>query len=640
METLKMQSKNIVDQNVEKIRKIFPNAVVETKDKETGELKYDIDFDTLHQELSKSLIEGTQERYQLNWPEKRNAILNANSPTDKTLRPQLDKSSDFFDSQNIYIEGDNLEALKIMRETYLGKVKIIYIDPPYNTGSDFVYKDSFSSTNEEYLNAQGGFDENGNKLFVNNDSSGRFHTDWLNMIFPRIALARDFLTDDGVIFISIDDNELNNLITVCNEIFGENNHVSTLIWNKQHSQQQGIFKRYHESVLVYAKDISNLDNIKGGEGIIEAGAQKKISKSNPESTFDFPAGVRFDAKDGVIITGTYGDSEKSTVVSGRLICKEGKTLEPVTISAGWTQKNQMKDFFSGKEVFDSKGQKVTSFFFNSAGKLKCTKDRTKITPSSILPEYGMVSEQTGALARLMGGAFFDNPKPVKMIEDFVSWFADSGDIVMDFFSGSGTTGQSVMEYCASSNIDVHFMLVQIPQKIEETQPAWKAGYRTICDLGEERLRRSAAQIKEKSPLFSSSCDLGFRVFSIDSTNMKDVFYHPADFNASLLEDENTAIKSGRSSLDLLFQAMLELGITLDASIESKSLGEIQYYAVNGNDLIGCFDGKVGDNEAEGLAKLSPLTVVFRDDSFINDSASVNCEQIFKTISPRTKIKVI
>ena len=667
MEKLKMQTTNVVNENIKKIGELFPNCLTETLD-ENGRPQTAIDFDQLRQELSKDIVEGPEERYQFTWPDKRNAIRLANAPTTDTLRPCREESVDFDHTQNLYIEGDNLEVLKLLRQNYLGKVKMIYIDPPYNTGGDLVYNDDFSQTANEYTHNSGQQDDKGDRLVTNLESNGRFHTDWLNMIYPRIKVAKDLLTDDGVIFISIDDNEIENLIKICNEIFGDNNHLVTLIWNKQHSQQQGIFKRYHESIVVYAKRAMLQKNIGGGEGIIEAGAQKKISKANPESTFRFPAGVRFDAPDGTCITGTYGDSEKSTVVEGRLLAINGKTAEPVILSAGWTQKNQMRDFFDGKEVYDTKQQKVIEFFFNSAGKIKCLKERSKITPPSLLPEYGMVSEQSEALAKLLGGYYFDNPKPVDMIKDFAKWFLLDEEICLDYFSGSATTAHSIMQLNADDQKNRHFIMVQWPEltyegKFEEYKDsngkikkkyiideatgypaiakdsiAREAGFYTICEIGKERIRRAGKKIKEESPLTTQNLDTGFRVLKLDSSNMNDVFYTPEAFTERDLFEDN--IKGDRTDEDLLFQTMIELGIELSAKIEKKSIAGKTVWSVSNGYLMACFDKDVNETAIKEIAKMKPFYFVMRDSSMATDNVADNFEQIWSEYSKDTVRRIL
>lgn len=473
--------------NIEKLAALFPNCITETAE---GKV---VDFDQLKLELNHAVVENGKERYRLEWPGKREAIILANLPTTKMLKPVREDSVDFDNTKNVYIEGDNLEVLKLLQADHQGSIKLIYLDPPYNTGKNFVYKDKFAD---------------------NTETEGKYHANWLSMMYPRLKLARNLLKENGVIFISIDDYEVHNMRKLCDEVFGENNFITTLIWNKQHSQQQGLFKRYHEYVLLYARNSEAHTNIQGGEGIIKAGALKKISRLNPASEFTFPAGVRFDAPDGTILTGTFGDSEKVTVVKGRLIAENGKTKEAVTLSAGWTQKDQMTLFFQGHEVFDTKGQKVIDFYFNSTGKLKSLKERTTITPSTFLPKYGMVSEQTQHIARLFGKPVFDNPKPVEMLKDFINWFCDDEDTVLDFFSGSGTLAESVFV----ADKKVHFILVQLPQALDHSSDlaknALELGFTNICEIGKERIRRAAKKIKEETGF---ERDYGFRVYQLTST---------------------------------------------------------------------------------------------------------------------------
>ena len=638
MNRLKMHSVNKVEENIKRIGELFPNCLTERLG-EDGKPEVCIDFDMLKQELSSVVVEGSEERYQFTWPDKKKSILLANAPIAKTLRPCREESVDFDTTENLYIEGDNLDVLKLLQETYLGKIKMIYIDPPYNTGNDFVYEDDFAESVEDYLAESGQFDEEGNRLVQNTESNGRFHTDWLNMIYPRLKLAKDLLTEDGVIFISIDDNEVANLKKVCDEVYG-NNHLATLIWNKQHSQQQGMFKRYHESVLVYAKNRLIQKNISGGSGIIEAGAQKKISKANPESTFTFPAGVRFEAKDGTCYTGTFGDSEKTTVVEGRLLSKDGKTAEQVTLSAGWTQKNQMEAYFRGDNVVDSKGQKVIEFFFSSTGKIKCLKDRSSITPPSILPLYGMVSEQSKELEQLMGGLYFDNPKPVRMMRDFANWFLGKEDIILDFFSGSATTAHAVMQLNAEDGGNRKFIMVQLQEETDEKSEAYKAGYKNICEIGKERIRRAGRKIKEESPLTTANLDAGFRVLKLDSSNMKDVYYSPSEYTPSLFESLTDNIKEDRSPEDLLFQLMLDLGILLSSKIEESTICGKRVFNVADGFLIAGFDSDVTEEVITEIARKKPYYFIMRDSSMASDSVAANFEQIFATYSPNTERRVL
>ena len=528
MDKLKMHSPNLTQDNIARIRDLFPDCVTEAKGQD-GNVKLAVDFDQLRQELADSIVEGPQERYHLNWPGKREALLTANAPIAKTLRPCREESVDFDTTKNLFIEGDNLDALKLLQETYLGKIKMIYIDPPYNTGTDFIYCDNFAVNAETYKAQSNQEDDTGNRLVANTEANGRFHSAWLSMIFGRLRLAKNLLSDDGVIFISIDDYEASSLKKLCDEIFGPQNFICSLIWNKQHSQQQGLFKKYHEYVLLYAKNASAHTNISGGDGVIDAGALKKISRANPASEFTFPAGVRFDAPDGFELTGTFGDSEQVTVVNGRFRAENGVTSQSVTLSAGWTQKEQMKAYFDGKEVVDTKGQKVLEFYFSSTGKLKCRKERSKITPPTLLPLYGMVSEQTAYIASLFGKPVFDNPKPVQMIRDFISWFVREDDIVLDFFAGSATTCEAVLAEASNAR----YIAIQLPVEVDSSSEAGKAalslGLKTICDIGKERIRRVGSRLSAAAASGESKytkIDIGFRVLKVDTSNMADVYYPP------------------------------------------------------------------------------------------------------------------
>ena len=651
MDKLKMTTPDLTDKNIEQIGALFPNVITETRD-ENGAMKKAVDFDLLKQALSKNLVEDDNERYRLDWPGKKASLLKANTPITKTLRPCREESVNFDATENLYIEGDNFEVLKILQESYLGKIKMIYIDPPYNTGNDFIYKDNFAKSKDEYEEELGTTDEEGGKLFRNTDSNGRYHSDWLSMMYERLVVARDLLKDDGVIFISIDDNEVHNLRKICDEVFGDSNFITELIWNKQHSQQQGIFKKYHETILIFAKQAEVQKNISGGDGLIDAGALKKVSKANPKSEFKFPTGVRFDASEGTVLTGEYGDSEKVDVISGRLICKNGKTAEEVTLAAGWTQKEQMKRYFAGEEVFDTKGQKVVEFYFTSTGKLKCIKERSKITPPSILPEYGMVSEQTSKLRELMGGTFFDNPKPVMMIFDFLTWFIDQDDIILDFFSGSATTAHAVMQLNAEDGGNRKFIMVQLPEPCDESSEAFKAGYKTIPEIGKERIRRAGKKIVDElnakkpqlklgeEPVDASKLDMGFRVYKTDSTNMKDVFYHPSELKQDQLDLLESNIKEDRTPEDLLTQVILDLGLELTLPIETKKILDNTVFIVQTNAMVACFDNDIDFKIVDTISDLKPLKVVFKDASFQDDKDRINVEERFKRLSPETKVTVI
>jgi adenine-specific DNA-methyltransferase len=492
MKTVSKTSENLSETNLKKLKEVFPQFVQDGI----------VDFDGLKKFFTDSGM-NTTEKYGLSWAGKSDAFKAIRTPSSGTLVPDDKGVGNFDETENIFIEGDNLEVLKLLQKNYQEKIKMIYIDPPYNTGKDFVYKDNFTSGVADYYERTGQT-KGGVKMTANTEKNGRYHSDWLTMMYPRLFMARNLLREDGVIFVSIDDNEVANLRLLLDEIFGEENFVAQLIWNKQHSQQQGIFKNYHEYVLLYSKQkIEN--NIDGGEGEIIAGALKKISKANPASNFTFPVGTRVETDRDFSLIGTYGDSEKVTVVSGKFIVEDSRLKEEVTLYAGWTQKDQMKSWFSGLETIDTKGQEVLEFFFNSEGKLKCKKSRTKITPPTILPSFGMVSEQTEYLKKIMDGNYFDNPKPVEMIKLFGSWFLKNEDIILDFFAGSGTTAHAVMDLNTFDQGSRKWICVQLPEAIDEKIEAYKAGYKTISEISRERISRVAHKyiadkIEKKSKL--------------------------------------------------------------------------------------------------------------------------------------------
>lgn len=626
------QSANVIADNVQALEALFPEAF-----KEGG-----VDFDVLKQLLG-GAVDEKDERYGLNWHGKRKARQIALTPSTGTLLPCPDESVDWDTTQNLMIEGDNLEVLKLLRKSHASKTKLIYIDPPYNQDADVIYVDDFTDNIKNYQILTGQLDSDGRKLLSASEASGRYHTEWLNMIYPRLKISRDLLSDDGVIMISIDDGEVDNLKEILSEIFGYENFLATLIWNKQHSQQQGVFKRYHEFVVCYAKNISAIKNIEGGDGEIDAGALKKISKANPASDFSFPAGVRFDARDGLELEGEFGDSEKVTVVSGRFVCKNGATAEPVTLRAGWTQKNQMESWFSGKETIDTKGQRVIEFYFNGAGKLKCRKQRTKITPSSILPEYGMVSSQTAYLSSLMGAEVFQTPKPVQMLVDFISWFLKPGDLVMDFFAGSGTTGEALFRKQAELE-GSKFVLIQLPEPLDPSKPeqTLSAQYcdnigrpRNIAELTKERLRRAAAKVKAESPDIEG--DLGFRVYKLATSNI--VAWDPDSSNleGTLLANAEHLVE-GRTEQDVLYELLLKLGLDLCVPITKKDIAGKAVHSIGGGALIACLVDGLTKETVETLAngivawwkELAPAVdtrVVFKDSGFADDVAKANMAAI-------------
>ena len=621
--------------NVAQLKALFPDAFTESG----------IDFDALRQLLGDAVDDG-EEKYGLNWHGKRRARRLALTPSTGTLRPCPGESVDWDATQNLMIEGDNLEVLKLLQKSYAGKVKLIYIDPPYNTGNDFIYPDDYRDGIKNYLKMTGQVDGNGHRLSTNTESSGRFHTTWLNMLYPRLKSARNLLTEDGVMMISVDDGEVNLMKNIASEIFGEENFLSILIWNKQHSQQQGMFKKYHEYVLVYARDKEATSAISGGNGVIDAGALKKISRGNPASEFTFPPGVRFNAADGTELKGTFGKAEEVTVVSGRFICEGGKTAEEVTLRAGWTQRNQMESYFSGTETYDTRGQRVLEFYFNSTGKLHCKKARTKITPPSLLPEYGMVSKQTGDLSKLLGATVFSNPKPVAMMRDFVSWFCAEDEIVIDFFAGSGTTAQAVMAQNAENDSTCRYIVVQFPEPLstDDRDQAAAANYcarlgkpQNLSEITKERLRRAGKKIREENP--ETTADLGFRMFKLDSSNVKVWEPDPDDLEKSML-DYVDHVKEGRSEQDILYELLLKRGLDLCAPVETRELAGKQVHAVADGELLACLADRIEPQDVDALSTgmadwlgeldgTGDVTVVFRDSAFANDVAKTNCTEILR-----------
>ena len=654
MSDLKMHTANLVAKNIEKLTALFPNCITETRN-EQGEIIKGVDFDLLRQELSTVLVEGEQERYTLNWVGKKESILAANAPIAKTLRPCREESVNFDTTENLFIEGDNLDALKLLQENYLGKVKMIYIDPPYNTGKDFIYSDNFAENTEEFFIRSNQIDEDGNRLIANTESNGRFHSDWLSMMYSRLRLARNLLRDDGVIFISIDDNELANLKRICDEIFSESNFVSSLIWSLGTGTQAGHFTRAHETILVYFKDKKLVPNFSGGEGIIEHSALKKISAKNPESEFFFPKGTRWDAPDDFELSGTWGSSEKTTLLSGRMICKNNKLAEDVILSAGWAQKNQMKSWFSGEDTIDSKGQKVISFYFNKNGVLRYEKERSVINPPTILQNIANTQNGSDEILQIFQSKVFDYPKPTKLLEFLLNLLTDNDDLILDFFSGSGSIAHSVMNLNLKDSKKRRFICVQIAEDLTEALKAASAENKVtlqnaieflsknqkplfVSEITKERIRRAGSQIlqnlDEDKPL-----DVGFRVLKIDSSNMKDIYYQPEQYDKTMLDQMVSHIKEDRTAEDLLFQVMLDWGIELSLPIERKTIDGSEVYFVAGNTLVACFD-KFTMNVVDEIAKVKPLRVVSTELAIVHDQDKTNLKEHFKQWSSDTEVRFL
>ena len=633
-----MKSVDLTQRNIEKIAELFPNVITEVRD-ENGKLKRAVDFDLLKQELSDILVEGDKERYQLTWPGKKQAILNANTPIDKTLRPVKEDSVDWDNTQNLYIEGDNLEVLKLLQESYLNKIKCIYIDPPYNTGKDFIYKDDFRSSADEYLEETGQVDEEGNRLFQNTESNGRFHSDWLTMMYSRLKIARNLLRDDGVIFISIDDNELENLKKLCNEVFGENNFVACLptIMNLKGNNDQFGFAGTHEYTLVYGKNKSNLtineflvddeevfDEWDEDEyGLYKKGANLKATGVNAprEKRPNLWYPIYIDKDNNISLERKNEDDLELLPIS------DGKEM-----SWRWSAKRLIEESHNilvvrnGEEVALYKKQRP------ALGDLPTKK------PKSIFykPEYSS-GNGTSQIKALFGIKVFSNPKPTELILDLIHLGTSKEDIILDFFAGSSTTAHAVMQLNAKDGGNRKYIMVQLPEPIAENSEAYKAGYKNICEIGKERIRRAAKKIKDET---GADIDYGFRVFRVDSSNMKDVYYTPDKLGQEDLFNFASNIKEDRTGEDLLIQVMLELGLELSLPMETKQIEGKTVHYVAGNSLVACFDEDVPESVIRKIAEDKPLRVVFRDSSFKDDPARINVEELFKMLSPGTEIQVL
>ena len=612
MDKLKMHTPNKADENFKKLAALFPNAVTETID-ENGEVVRAIDKDVLMQEISCTVVEGSEERYQFTWPDKKKSVLLANAPINKTLRPCREESVNFDTTENLYIEGDNLEVLKLLQETYLGKIKMIYIDPPYNTGNDFVYEDDFAQSAEEYMANSGQYDDEGNRLVKNVDTNGRFHTDWLNMIYPRLKVAKDLLSDDGAIFISINDQEVSNMKKICDEIFGCDNFIASLIW--QQRKGGGNDSHYiavdHEYILIYSKNICNLSNrwyVSQTEEYL-----KRYKEVEPDGRrFYWDTLVRNGLQSPIVITLTAPDGTKITINSQKSEETVLKGLRDGTVrftktTNGWSLHHQ---------VYMKEGQVLRS----------------------ILTEYGNNRSSGQELTNLFGKTVFDYSKPSTLLKLLCQLNTNNIDIVLDFFSGSATTAHAVMKLNAEDGGNRKFIMVQLPEETDEKSEAYKVGYKNICEIGGERIRRAAKKIAEENP--NARFDGGFRVLKCDTSNMKDVFYSPADFDTNLLDLMADNIKEDRTPEDLLFQVMLDLGVTLSSKIEETTIAGKKVFDVADGFLVACFDKDVSDETIKAIAQKQPYYFVMRDSSLANDSVATNFEQIFATYSPDTVRKVL
>ena len=651
MNKLKMHSPDLTQANIDKLADLFPNCMVESRDAK-GAVTRSIDFDQLRQELSGSIVEGSHERYQLNWPGKREAQITANAPIAKTLRPCREESVDFDTTRNLFIEGDNLDALKLLQENYLNQVKLIYIDPPYNTGTDLIYDDDFSETEESYRIKSNQQDELRRKLTLNTDANGRFHSDWLSMIYPRLRLALNLLADEGVIFISMDENEVTNLRKVCDEVFGEKNALSPFIWSLPRGINAGHISRAHEYVIGYAKDKSKLplfNKLGDAEHSIDR-CNKKVDRRHPASEISFPSGVRYEGPDQVL-QGEM-DGTEAVEILGKMVLKEGKLASPVTLKAGWTMKNMIQDWLDGKKVFDTKGQEIVEFFFKENGKLYSKKKVAFESPKSVLSDVPDTQTARIQIAELLGNQdIFSYPKPSALIERFVRLTTEPGDIILDFFAGSASTAQAVFDTDGLRASGRRFILVQIPEPLEDGNVDHAAAIefcktlgkpKNIAEISKERIRRAGKKIKldNAGNPGIAKVDVGFRVLKIDSSNMKEVFYTPDAVAQDQLFDQVNNIREDRTSEDLLFQVLLDWGVDLALPIAKETIDGKTVHFVDGNAMAACFDEGVSEDFVKLLAKREPLRVVFRDAGFATDSVKINVEQIFKLMSPITEVKTI
>ena len=653
MDKLKMHSLDGVARNIELIGKLFPNAITEVK--RDGKVEHAIDFDVLRQELSESIVDGREERYQFTWPDKKKAMLAANAPITATMRPVVadsvgrDGTPGGFDSENLYIEGDNLEVLKLLQETYLGKVKMIYIDPPYNTGNDFVYEDDFAQSADEYMGNSGQYDEEGNRLVTNTESNGRFHTDWLNMIYPRLKIAKDLLADDGVIFVSIDDNEVANLLKICNEIFGEENLLCSFCWcTDGNFDNQAKIKRCHQYILMYAKreqafpappvidpsipKTSKLYNSEIRNTIVKNGPK------NPISEVEIPVGFPCDFEEGKILASNvvWPQYSNDIVVQNKQV-----TLKTIA-KTGWSSKAQLIEFINNgfKPIIDLKGQ-LTVFTITRTGAIEAVKKRSESQSHviSVLNNLGGSQKANVSLGSL--SKYFDFPKPIELVKYLIQMNEGDDFICLDFFSGSATTAHAVMQLNAEDSGHRKFIMVQLPEKTDEKKEAYKAGYKNICEIGKERIRRAGKKIKEDAGLTApADLDIGFRCLRLDESNMKAVYYRPDEVDQQDLFSLVDNVKSDRTPEDLLFQVMLDLGVLLSSSIETKEIAGKKVFNVADGFLLACFDHDVTEETVKAIAQMKPYYAVFRDSSMANDSVATNFEQIFETYSSDTVRKVL
>ena len=620
MGKMRMESIDLTTQNIEKIGELFPNCITETID-ENGKPKKAINFDILKQMLSGDVLEG-DEAYEFTWVGKKESIVEANKPIRKTLRPCKDESVDWDNTENLYIEGDNLEVLKLLQESYLDKVKMIYIDPPYNTGNDFIYNDDFKIDNEEYVNMSGEIDDDGNRMLKNSDSNGRFHSDWCSMIYSRLLVARNLLSDDGVIFISIDDNEQENLKKICDEIFGSQNFIAQLIWERAFSPKNDakFISNSHDYILMYAKCIHNFVI-----GRLPRTEEANARYSNPDND---PRGV-WQSDNLTVKTYSPSGDYPITTPSGRIV------NPPAGRCWRLSEKTFLERVQDNRIWFGSDG--------NGVPRIKRFLSELKfdgMAPTSLLfyKDVGHSQEGSQELIKIMNGGVFDGPKPTRLLKRLMTLANLKDDsFVLDFFSGSSTTAHALMQFNVDNGKHCNFIMVQIKENANEKKDT---GYKNICEIAKERIRRAGKKIKEENPLTTLDLDTGFRVLKLDDSNMTDVYYNPSEYNQDLLSSLESNIKSDRTDLDLLFGCLLEWGLPLSLPYNSEEIDGYTVHDYNDGDLIACFDENVPDSVVKAIAKKQPLRAVFRDSSFSDSPSKINVGEIFKLLAPDTRVKVI
>jgi adenine-specific DNA-methyltransferase len=633
MEKPKMHTPDITRENMEKIMALFPNCVTESRD-EKGELVKAIDFDLLRQEFSSQIIEGPQERYQLDWPGKRQALLTANAPIAKTLRPCREESVDFDTTKNLFIEGDNLDALKLLQETYLGKIKMIYIDPPYNTGKDFIYKDNFTKDSEQYKLESGQKDEEGNRMVQNTESNGRFHSDWLSMMYPRLKLARNLLRDDGVLFVSIDENEFINIKSICNEIFGVDNYIGEFIWKSKHGGggDSPYIVKEHEYILVFVKKLVTISEL---FAMPPDDYEKMFRELDERGKFYYD---RLDKK-GI-------DSNRPNLIYP-IICPDG-TVKDISPAIWRLSKEEFERRKKNNEIGFRKDKNnvwqiyTKTYLYDNDGHMRRVKARSILKQEIV----GFTQNGNKMIDHIFGDEIFSNSKPIELLKYFMDYIThdEREGVVLDYFSGSATTAHAVMQLNVEDGGNRKFIMVQLPEPCAQDSETFKAGYKTIAEIGKERIRRAGKKIKEenKDKEGIDKLDIGFRVLKVDSTNMAEVYYKPDEVKKEQIEMFADNIKKDRTSEDLLFQVLLDWGVDLTFPITREEIQDKEVFFVDGNVLAACFKatGDITEDFVKELAKRKPLRVVFRDAGFKDDSVKINVEQIFKLMSPQTEVRTI